>query len=222
VRALRPGLQAHATYLQFTTPSVTDALVDAGGDAVVVPLLLSTGYHLRVDLPAAVRDAHEAVATPRMFSLGPALGPHPLLVDALRARLRTAGWRPGMPVVLAAAGSSDPRSTADVWASARTLSDRIDVPVVAGFASGTTPTIADAVASLRAEGAERIAVASYLIAPGQFHDLATCSGADVVAAPLADHLAMARLVLHRYDEAVRSMSIPVAANARVMSAASLP
>jgi sirohydrochlorin ferrochelatase len=104
--------------------------------------------------------------------------------------------------VLAAAGSSDPLATATVRAAADALSAAAAVPVTAGFAAGSRPGIAEAVSDLRAGGADRVAVASYLIAAGQFHDLAVASGADVVAAPLADHPALARLVLARYDEAL--------------------
>jgi sirohydrochlorin ferrochelatase len=180
---------------------VPDALAAAGGAAVVVPLLLSAGYHVSVDLPAAVREAREAAGGDRDAPLAPALGPHPLLADALVDRLRAAGWRRGGGLVLAAAGSSDLKATAAVHAMARLLARRTGTPVVAGFASGTTPTIADAVAGLRRGGARSVAVASYLIAPGQFHDLAAASGADVVGGPLADHDALARLMLRRYDTA---------------------
>jgi sirohydrochlorin ferrochelatase len=81
--------------------------------------------------------------------------------------------------------------------------------VVAGYASAASPTVAGAVAALRAGGAERVAVAAYLIASGQFHDLAAAAGGDLVAAPLADHDALARLVLHRYDGARGSHAPPV-------------
>jgi sirohydrochlorin ferrochelatase len=202
VRALRPELQVRAAYLQFAAPSVSSALVQSRGNAVVVPLLLSSGYHLRADLPAAVYTARAAVGSRASFGLAPALGPHELLVDALLGRLHAAGWRPGTPIVLAAAGSTEPRATVDVRQTLRLLALRTRVQVAVGFAAGASPTVAQSVARLRRGGAGAVAVASYLIARGQFHDLAVASGADVVADPLADHPSLAQLVLHRYDAAV--------------------
>lgn len=202
VRDRRPDLRVRAAYLQFSAPSVSSALVQAGGDAVVVPLLLSTGYHLRSDLPAAIRTARSVAGHAASFALAPALGPHDLLADALIGRLADAGWHGRTPIVLAAAGSTDPRSTVDVRRMARLLALRTRVQVAVGFAAGMSPTVAQTVARLRREGAGTVAVASYLIARGQFHDIATASGADVVADPIADHPALAELVLHRYAAAV--------------------
>ena len=202
VRALRPGLVVRPAYLQFAAPSVSSALVQAGGRAVVVPLLLSAGYHLRADLPAAVYTARAAVGPEAEFALAPALGPHRLLADALVDRLHQAGWRPGTPIVLAAAGSTDARAIVDIRGMVRLLAERTRVQVAVGFAAGNSPTVADSVARLRGTGTGAVAVASYLIAPGQFHDVAAAAGAQAVGGPIADHPALARLVLERYDVAV--------------------
>jgi sirohydrochlorin ferrochelatase len=64
------------------------------------------------------------------------------------------------------------------------------------------PRVPDAVARLRADGAERVAVASWLLAPGLFQRALVASGADVVAEPLATHDAVARLVVARYTAAL--------------------
>ena len=53
VTRLAPVLDVRVAYLQHGEPSLTDALADAGPDPVVVPLLLSTGYHLTSDIAAA-------------------------------------------------------------------------------------------------------------------------------------------------------------------------
>jgi hypothetical protein len=47
--------------------------------------------------------------------------------------------------------------------------------------------VAPLVAGLRASGESRIAVASWLLAPGLFSARLTAAGADVVAAPLGAH-----------------------------------
>ena len=66
----------------------------------MVPLLLSTGYHLTADIRGAARAAGAPVADP--------LGPDPRLAEALADRLAEAGRPAGTPTVLAAAGSADP------------------------------------------------------------------------------------------------------------------
>jgi hypothetical protein len=57
---------------------------------------------------------------------------------------------------------------------------------------------------LRADGVRRVAVASWLLAPGLFQRQLERCGADVVAAPLADHRAVIQLVAQRYHAALRA------------------
>jgi sirohydrochlorin ferrochelatase len=105
--------------------------------------------------------------------------------------------------VLAAAGSRDPESARDAGRTAALLSARLGgVPVVPAYASAAGPTVPEAVAALRASGRRDIALASYFTAPGLF--AARCARAVPglpAARPLGAHPALARLVLHRYDEA---------------------
>jgi sirohydrochlorin ferrochelatase len=158
---------------------------------VVVPLLLSSGYHVRVDVAEAVAGA-DAVATRP-------LGPDQRLVHLLADRVAAAG--PADAVVLAAAGSSDDRSRADVAAVARTLPMRAHV----AYASTSEPRVPDVVARLRADGARRITVAAYFLAEGLFHASLHRAGADTVTGPLATSPVVADLILHRYDTAVPSL-----------------
>ncbi|MDN3295689.1 sirohydrochlorin chelatase [Streptomyces ficellus] len=205
VRELRPGLPVRLGHIELNAPLLTDTLANLeGGDAVLVPLLLSRGYHVKHDLPGAAATAPHLrvrVAAP--------LGPHPLLVEALYARLTEAGWRTGhgtsrgTGVVLAAAGSRDPESAADTRHTARLLSERLGgVPVVLAYASAASPTVPEAVRALAARGRHRIAVASCFTAPGLFATRSAAAAPWLAAAPLGSHPAMARLVLHRYDQAV--------------------
>lgn len=203
----RPGLTVRLGHIEIEQPSLTDTLSSLGdGRAVLVPLLLGPGHHVTHDLPRA------AAAAPRLrTTIAAPLGPHPLLVQALYARLVEAGWRDephradDTGVVLAAAGSRDPRSAAATRRTADLLSARLGgVPVVPAYASAAAPTVPDAVRDLAARGRSRIALASYFTAPGHF---ATRAAADVAAhapwiaaAPLGDHPDLARLLLHRYDE----------------------
>lgn len=194
IRRLAPVLDVRVAFLGHAEPSLPAELDAAGANTVVVPLLLSSGYHLSSDISGAVSSAGARVAGP--------LGPDELLLTALTARLAEAGVPDGTPVVLAAAGSSDPAAATDVRQQAELLAERLGVPVTAAFASAAPPTVPDAVGDLRARTGGPVAVASYLLAPGQFQDQLAASGADWVTEPLGGHPAVAGLVIERYRKAV--------------------
>ncbi|MFJ7248145.1 sirohydrochlorin chelatase [Kitasatospora sp. NPDC098652] len=207
VRSLRPELTVHCCFLDLARPSLAEALSRLRGtETVLVPLLLGTGYHVRVDLPEALAAAR----LPRT-RLAPALGPHPLLAEALADRLAEAGAPPGAPVVLAGAGSSDPAALADTERMARLLAGRLGRPVTPAHLSAAAPTPQQAVAALRAAGHPGVALAGYLLSPGFFARRAATTAAAWTTAPLGTHPAVARLVLHRYDEARAATALPRAA-----------
>ena len=112
-------------------------------------------------------------------------------------RLREAGRRPGDAVVLAAAGSSDPTAIASVRTQADLLSAELGTGVTVGLGSAAAPDVPAAVAAARATGAERVAIAPYLLAPGHFAARLAGAGADLVAAPLGAHPAVVELALDR-------------------------
>ncbi|TFB50291.1 sirohydrochlorin chelatase [Cryobacterium tagatosivorans] len=158
----------------------TLAALPAGLPAIVVPLLLSAGYHVHVDLTDAVR-----AVTDRAVLLAGALGPDDRLVDLLRDRLDQAGLRDDDVVVLAVAGSSDARAVADCRIVADLLAAAAERPVALGFLSAAEPRLADAVAAARRDNpGRRVVVSSYLLAPGFFQDLVLAAGATVVTSPL--------------------------------------
>jgi sirohydrochlorin ferrochelatase len=200
-RRLRPGLETWAAFVDVQPPTVADVVAElaAGGRAtVVVPLLLSGGYHVHVDIAQAVERHRGAVAARP-------LGPDPRLVGVLVDRLTEAGADPADPgtaVVLAAAGSSDLRAVSDVEATANLLQRHWTGPVTIGYGSAARPTVPAAVAAARAAGAIRVVVAAYLLAPGHFHDRLAAAGADAVSAPLLPDDRVAALLLDRYDAAL--------------------
>jgi sirohydrochlorin ferrochelatase len=185
----------------------TLASLDADEPAVVVPLLLSAGYHVYVDLTESVADE-----TTRPVALAGALGPDDRLAALLLRRLEEAGLQGGDRIVLAVAGSSDRRAVEDCRDQARRLAAASGREVGVGFLSAAEPRLADAVAAARADGTgARVVVANYLLAPGYFDDLARAAGADVTAAPLlvADEPAPPELVdvvLDRYAASARSLA----------------
>jgi sirohydrochlorin ferrochelatase len=214
VRALRPGLDVRVSYLDHVAPSARDALEElaarGAGEAVVLPTLLTAAYHSKVDLPKVLTDARERSPWLRV-RYADTLGPHPLLTEAVERRLDEAGVRPdpGTALVLASAGSSDPGANATVAAMAAELARRGPWrEVVAAYASAASPGPGEAVAALRERGASRVAVATYLLAPGFFADRVRArsseAGAYAVSEALGDVPEMARVVLDRYDAAVAS------------------
>jgi sirohydrochlorin ferrochelatase len=199
VAALRPGLRVELGHLEIDEPLLTDTLAGLRGQAVLVPLLFSRGYHVKHDLPAAVAGAPHLAAT-----VAGCLGPHRLLAEGLHGRLVEAGYRRGSAVVLAAAGSLDPESAAGTQHTADLLATRLGgVPVLPAYASAARPTVPEAIAELRERGYgdEEIAVASCFTAPGLFATRCADAAPGVAAAPLGAHPALARLLLHRYDQA---------------------
>ncbi|MDW6063023.1 sirohydrochlorin chelatase [Streptomyces sp. FXJ1.4098] len=213
VRALRPDLPVRLGHVELNDPLLADTLAGLRGEAVLVPLLLGRGHHIKRDLPDAV-----AAAPHLSVRMAAPLGPHPLLAEALHARLTEAGWPSGglfggpsgglsgAGVVLAAAGSRDRDSAADTARTAALLSARLGgVPVLPGYASAAAPTVAEAVRALTDMGrGRRIAVASYFAAPGRFATQCADAAPGIASGPLGDHPAVARLVVHRYEQALAS------------------
>ena len=113
--ARRLGVSATTSYVELCEPTFAEVMAGNAAPAVVVPLLLSTGYHVSNDLPAAAATSHAPVRLTRP------LGPHPLLAEVMAHRLLGAGARLGDPVVMVAAGSNDPAAASDLGAAARQL-----------------------------------------------------------------------------------------------------
>jgi len=163
----RPDVVVREAFVDVQKPAVADVVASAAEldlTAVVVPLLLSVGFHVRVDIAAAVEGRPATAALP--------LGPDARLVDVLVDRLTQAGLAPGDAVVLAAAGSTDPAAAV----------------AVEEVAPG------------------RVVIASYLLAPGYFHDRVLDAGADVVSAPLAPDDRIVAIVLDRYAAAAATLT----------------
>ncbi|HJQ47860.1 MAG TPA: sirohydrochlorin chelatase [Amycolatopsis sp.] len=205
IRALCADLGAHVSFLDLSEPLLTNVLRSLAGaghrDAVVVPLLLGSAYHARVDLPALVRDA------PLRVSVADVLGIDPVLEDVALDRLSEAGADPGdrsLGVVLAGVGSSRTAANQAVVDLAGRWNARYRMRVVPAFATAR-PDVPSAIAKLRARGAERIAVASWFLAPGllpaRIAAQARAAAPDVLLArSLAPDPRIAELILRRYND----------------------
>jgi sirohydrochlorin ferrochelatase len=184
---------AVATFVELANPLVADVLAGLppeSGAVAVVPLLLTTGYHVRHDLPAACAAAPRAIKV----ALGPPLGPEPALARALNDRLDAAGARPGQPVVLIAAGSTDPRAEAGLAEAADLLAAEREVEVRVATLGGRGRRPAEVVRP-------GDAVAPYLLSTGLFSrrcdEEARNAGATIVGDVLGIHDEVVDLVVAR-------------------------
>ena len=184
-------------FVDVLGPNPAEVLGSAvGRPAVVVPAFLASGYHVHTDLPSRVAESgHPDV------SVMPPLGPDSRLADVMLDRLREAGWRRGDAVVMAAAGSSDARARRELHWAATLLAGRAG-DVRLGYVATGEPRVGDVINRLRAVGRWRIFIASYLLAPGLFHDRLADTGATAVAAPLGVHPGVVDLIVDRFSPGV--------------------
>jgi sirohydrochlorin cobaltochelatase len=171
-------------------------LADGGAELVAVPLVLSAAGHGKGDIPAAL--AREQVRHPGLrYRYGRPLGPHPVLLDVLEARIDAAlgeqargeqaggeqaggeqargrAPRAGTHVVLVGRGSTDPDGNAEVAKVARLLWEgRGYDDVGLSFVSLAEPSVPAALERARRLGAERIVVVPYFLFAGVLPDRVT-------------------------------------------------
>jgi sirohydrochlorin ferrochelatase len=202
------GLDLRAAYLGHAPPSLPQVMstIDPGCPVTVLPLLLTAAYHTKVDIPCMMAS----IPRPRV-RYGAPLGPHPLLLRALERRLAESGRgvledRARTGVVLAAAGSSDPGANATIARIAAQWQARAGwFGVRPAYAAAASPDPAAAVAGLLRNGARRVVVATYLLAPGYFadriRDSSLAAGAAAVSPVLGASAEIAHVLLDRYREA---------------------
>jgi sirohydrochlorin ferrochelatase len=200
--AQRPELPMSLGFVDVDVPALpalVDRVVADSNEAVIVPLLLSSGYHTAVDI------AGEANRRPTQVYAARALGPDPTLADVLVDRLAArVNVRSIDRVVLAAAGSSDRRALLDCSSTAAMLAERLDRPVEIGYISGAGERLPQVLA--RSTG--RVSVATYLLAPGFFADRVRRIAGDLpVSDPLGADPRIAALALRRYDAALKPAAV---------------
>ena len=205
VAARLPDVHVRLGHIDVQQPDVAASLDALAADepAVIVPLLLSAGYHVRIDLREQSAGHADVV-------ISPALGPDARLVEVLAARLDAVGAPADHAIVLAVAGSSDDRANEDCRITARMLAERLGRDVAVGFLAAAEPRLGPAVQAART-GGRGVAVANYLLAPGYFHDLAVrLADGSPVARPLLDDdepaPALVEIVIDRYRDMVNSAS----------------
>lgn len=197
VRTRRPELPVQLCWLERAEPLLPEALASLPGAVVVVPLLLSTGYHVKTDITAAV------AGRPRT-AVARQLGPDRRITQVVYERLM-AGREPDeeADVVLFSAGSSDHEAFEQLTAVAEQL-ERL-IRQSEGSRTRVYPSFLSTADGWATDLPEDPDVANYLLAPGQFNDLlrrqaAAGLNARSVAAPIGAHPQLARVICDRYDE----------------------
>ncbi len=228
--AIRPALDIHVAFLEPGSPSVSQVvnkLTARGiGEIVFVPLLLSDAFHVQDDVPALlaqVQAAHSGLRVTASRPIGPEAQLLSIIDRRLRDALRTRRVAELDGLVFAAAGSSDVRSNALVARRARQWATHHRLPCVTAFATGSGPTTAEAIRTLRGQGRRHIAVGSWFLAPGLLFtrqsELAYEAGAVAVSAPMGGEPEIAEVALIRYVVAAMELvdlddvpvEVPVAA-----------
>ena len=204
IRRLRPALEVRTAFLERSEPRLADVLDGVAArreSAVVVPMLLANAYHAHVDVPAEI-EASGARALQ-----ADVLGEDPALIAVLGQRLAEAGVSPGhrdLGVIVTAVGSSSDEANARTATVAAALGVRaLWAGVEMAFATGPTPTVAEAAERLRRRGARRFVVAPWFLAYGRITDRVAESAAALdipMAAPLGSHNLVAATLLDRFDE----------------------
>jgi hypothetical protein len=199
VRVDNPQIEVRLT----SVSDLADSL-PSGREAVVVPLLTW-------DDPAVLAEIGKAVAaTGSGAVVTEALGPHPLLAEALHIRLAERGLAradrvrllnvssPVDAVILGTVGGE--RAVHAVQATAVLLASRLTLPVVAASLD-SEPGVPVAAQRLRAAGAERLAIAPCMIGHEAPYALIEQAAAAINAGhgePLGSHSAVAELVARAY------------------------
>ncbi|MEU3510263.1 hypothetical protein ABZ733_20645 [Streptomyces longwoodensis] len=232
-RSELPGLDARIGYLDGdgaeypTLPSVLariseertaryELAVAAGADvkqpdgpvAVVVPLLAGPDSALLRQVRQAVMDSRVAA------DLTDALGPHPLLAEALHVRLSEAGLAradrarlftvatAADGIILASVGGEEAVQAAGI--TGMLLAARLAVPVMAA-ALDQEGSIASVAEQLRSSGSQQLALAPYLIGP-EIDASLLATAAEEAGCPASEALgpypAIGKLALAKYTTAL--------------------
>lgn len=196
-----------ARYEQALAAGV-EAKAPEGPVAVVVPLLAGPDN-------ALLRQVRQAVMESRVAAdLTDALGPHPLLAEALHVRLSEAGLAradrarlftvatAADGIILASVGGEEAVQAAGI--TGMLLAARLAVPVMAA-ALDQEGSIASVAEQLRGSGSQQLALAPYLIGPeidpALIEDAAKEAGCSAAEA-LGPYPAIGKLALAKYTTAL--------------------
>ena len=208
------GTEVAGGFIELSAPPLRAAvagLAAAGHRRIVtVPLMLAAAGHAKGDVPASLareRSRHPGLA----WHYGRPLGPHPVLLELLAARIRARGNTPS--ILLVGRGSTDPDANGEVVKTTRLLWEGREFPLAeTAFVSLARPDVTEGLDRCLALGARRIVVARYFLFPGVLPArVATQAAAWAQAHPgvevrctdvIGDCDELASVVWERYSEAV--------------------
>ncbi|UFS99845.1 sirohydrochlorin chelatase [Nocardia huaxiensis] len=206
VAATHPNTDVRLAFLDLSTPSVEQVIdavaADGHSHAIVVPLLLGSAFHARVDLPGLL--AQSSARHPRLhLTQADVLGPDPRLIAALRDRVQDKLFdRSRVGIAVAAVGSSSAAANARTAQVARELATLTGLPTEICFATAE-PTVLEAATRLRAHGAEEIIVAPWFLAPGLLTDRLLAATPNLTHADvIGPHAALTDIIRDRYHAAL--------------------
>jgi sirohydrochlorin ferrochelatase len=209
LRELRPALDVHAAYLDVTKPDAREVVARLAADGVeeivLVPLLLSDAFGAKEEVPVLVSELKAAHPGLRIGASRP-IGPEAQLLSVVDRRLRDALRARHVAeldgLVFAAAGSVDVRSNAIIARRARQWAAHHRLPCVTAYATGSGPSTAEAVRTLRTQGRRHVAVGSWYLSPGLLwtaeSEAALEAGATAVSAPMGGEPEIIEVALTRY------------------------
>lgn len=211
-----PDVEVVEAFVDVQEPALPDVVAGLGSrPAVIVPLLLSTGFHVEIDVRRAAGLRPGVVAAPP-------LGPDDRITAVLADRWRALHTDSGAPVVLAVAGSSRASTVPAVEAVRERFAALTGTSPLLGYGSAVQPSVPDAVALARGAGdaaagpdaavgsgadAGPVSVASYLLAPGFFHSRVLAAGADLVSGPLGVDDRIVDVIVDRYVTAAAQLLV---------------
>jgi len=175
-RALRPDRLQAEGFLEFSRPTIGEAIDDLVGRGasrvVVVPAMLMAAGHVKNDVPSEIGEGrlrHPGVA----FHMARALDIHPALLELCQVRYREAlEGRAAIPaaetlLLLVGRGTSDPDANANIARVSRFLWEATGAGWAGiGFTGVTGPSVEEALAVSRRLGYARIVVQPYFLFDG--------------------------------------------------------
>lgn len=222
IRRLLPGVQVEAGFVELTPPTVDQALATAletSASAVVVPLMIGKGGHVRDDIPDSMQTALQAHPDAQLAYARHLGSPEPL-VSAARQRILTAAddWSAdSVTVVFVGRGCSVTAANADHVRLGRVVLETAGLAqVLPAFIQVVGPTVTEALDLAYASGSRRIVTMPHYLFPGKLTEWVseavqewqrTHPDAEVrLAEPIGDCPELAQIVVERYQEGVRQLA----------------
>lgn len=178
VRGLLPGVRVEAGFVELTPPTIDQALDDVlatAPAAVVVPLMIGTGGHVREDIPEAIdasKARHVDATVVRTRHLG---SPKPLL-SAVHARIAEArgDWPADeTDVLMVGRGCSVTEANADHVKLSRVIFETGGYrQVLSGFIQVVRPSVPQILEQYYASGSRRIVVMPHFLFTGRLDEWA--------------------------------------------------